>query len=225
MAAGDRRVVRLAGDPPLDFAAVEQDDGLFALATVILSTGGVEGAAPVFEASVPLTAAPLNKASASFTRPNNATQYAAQDEISDTTVAGSVTILNFANLVNEDAGSGYIIKAILRVTAIAATASTTNAVFRLLLFDTAPTPVGDNAAFPLLSADALKEVCYIDFAQITEGTGSTALYGLDDGVRTAFKCAAGARNLRGLLVAKAAYTPTAQSVWTIELMTEPASAA
>lgn len=220
MATGDRRVFRMAGDPPLDFAVVELDDGKFALATVPVPVSGDTAVNQTVVLQAPITASPLQKASANFTRPNNATQYAAQDEVSNSTVQGTAAALTFANVVAANGDTGYIVKAKLKITGIAATASPTNGVFRLWLFNAAPTMVGDNAAWPLLDADAAKDNDYIDFAVITEGTGSTVLYALDDGLRLGFKCAAGSRNLYGLLLAKAAYTPTALSVWTVDLMAE-----
>lgn len=169
-----------------------------------------------------LIAGPLVRVSTNFTRPNDTNAYAAQDEVSNSTTQGSAVALTFADVVADNAATGYLVKASLKVTAIGATAPTTNATFRLWLFDAAPTMVGDNVAYPLLSAELAKAIGYVDFTLITEGTGSTALYGLDDGIRLAFKCGAASKNLYGLLLAKAAYVGTAQSVWTVELTAERA---
>lgn len=171
-------------------------------------------------ALVTVAAAPLVKVSANFTRPNDTNAYAAQDEVSNNTAQGSAVALTFADVVASNGNTGYLVKASLKVTAIGATAPVTNATFRLWLFDAAPTMVGDNVAYPLLSAELAKAIGYVDFTLITEGTGSTAIYGLDDGLRLPFKCGAATKNLYGLLLAKAAYVGTAQSVWTVELLAE-----
>jgi hypothetical protein len=181
---------------------------------------GVTGSAINVEPVSPITAAPLVRVSANFTRPNDSSPYAAQDEVSNNTVQGSAAALTFSNVVAANGNTGYIVKATLRVTSIPATASATNAVFRLWIFDTAPTMVGDNVAWPLLTAELAKALGFVDFSLVTEGTGSTALYGLDDGLRLPFQCDAASKNLYGLILAKAGYTPTAQSIWTVHLMAE-----
>lgn len=164
----------------------------------------------------------LVKASANFTRPNNNTQYTAGDEVSNNASQGSAVALNFPNVVAANGETGYVVKGILKVTGITAPASPTNALYRLLLFDTLPTMVGDNA--PLLLTDALAAhlTCYVDFAAITGPGNSTALYCLDDGLRTAFKCDAADVDLYGILTAQAGYSPILNSTWTIDLLLERA---
>lgn len=191
-AAGEEKTIRV------------NDDGELVLANDVIS----------------LTAEPLSVVSANFTRPNTTTQYAINDEVSNDATAGSVVPLHFDNIVAANGDTGYIVKASLKVTGIPATASVTGALFRLYLFQTPMTPVGDNVVFPLLGADLADAECYIDFAMLTAGTGSTAMYGLDDGLRTPFKVDAASRDLYGLLIAMGTYTPTAQSVWTVRLFAE-----
>jgi hypothetical protein len=120
--------------------------------------------------------------------------------------------------VQNDGDTGYVVKATLRFDVAAV--SVTNAVFRLWLFTAAPTMVGDNVAWPLLTADLANAVGYVDFALITEGAGSSGAYGLDDGLRLAFKCGVASKDLYGILIAKAAFTPITSTVVTASLTVE-----
>lgn len=164
----------------------------------------------------------LVKVSANFTRPNNNTSYTTGDEVSNNATQGSAVALNFANVVDSNGKTGYLVKAVLKVTGITAPASATNALFRLFLYDTVPTMVGDNA--PLLLTDALAAhlVGFVDLAAIAGPGNSTAIYMLDDGLRLGFKCDAADVDLYGILTAQAGYAPILNSVWTIDLLIERA---
>lgn len=180
---------------------------------------GADGAMLV-EANAPITASPLVRVSDSFTRPNTVTQYAAQDEVSNSATQALAVPLHFVNVVSAVAGTGYLVKAAQRL--IVASVSVTNAVFRLHLFRAAPTMVGDNLAWPFLSADSDNWIGYVDFALITEGAGSTVAAGLDDGLRLAFQTGAASRDLWGVILAKAAFTPIGLTVVKIDLVAEEA---
>lgn len=164
----------------------------------------------------------LVKVSSNFTRPNNNTSYTAGDEVSNNATQGSAVALNFADVVAANGETGYVVKAMLKVTGITAPASATNGSFRLYLFDTVPTMVGDNA--PLLWTDALcaHYVGNVDFVALTGPGNSTALFMLDDGLRLAFKCDAADVDLYGILTAQAGYAPVLNSTWTIDLLVERA---
>jgi hypothetical protein len=144
--------------------------------------------------------------------------YAAQDEVSDNATGGSATPLNFADAVSAVGGSGFIVKAVIE----ASTATVANAVFRLWLFNAAPTMYGNDSPYQLDAADKAKRVGYVDFALITEGTGSDSAYGLDDGLRMAFTCDAADADLYGVLVAKAGYVWTNAQTFDITLTIEEA---
>ncbi len=159
---------------------------------------------------------PLIKVTDTFTRPNTATQYAAQDEVSNNATQASAVPLHFANVAAANAGTGYLVKAVLEFSRNVVT----NAVFRLWLFNAAPTMVGDNLAYSLLHSERAARVGYVDFALLTEGGSSDCAEGLDDGLRLAFKCGAASRDLWGVLVAKAAYTPAGLEVVTVYLTAE-----
>lgn len=169
--------------------------------------------------TVQLTAVPA-EATATVTLPGVGGTYAAQDEVSDNAVGGSATPLNFADLAAAVGGSGVIVKAVIE----ASTAVVANAVFRLWLFHTAPTMYGNDSPYQLDAADKAKRVGYIDFALITEGTGSDSAYGLDDGLRMYFTCAAADRDLYGVLVAKAGYVWAAAQTFDITLTVERTTA-
>ncbi|MGH2360442.1 MAG: hypothetical protein ACRDGM_07860 [bacterium] len=170
-----------------------------------------------------LLSLPLANASDAMTLPLVGGTYAAQDEVSDSAVGAMATPLNFANVVDGVGKSGYIVKAILESVSGAATFVVTNAVFRLWLFNAAPTTMfGNDSAFQLDAADKAKRVGYVDFALVTEGTGSDTGYGLDDGLRMAFTCDAGDVDLYGVLVAKAAYVWTASQTFDVFLTIEGA---
>lgn len=150
----------------------------------------------------------------SFTRPADTTAYAVNDAVADSTTAP--TILTFANMARANAGSGYITKAKLTINS----AVTTNASFRLWLYNASVTPTNDNAAFTLLNANADARIGYIDFALTTEGTGSDCCECTVSNISLPFVTGAASTALYGLLEAKAAYTPTNAGVFKIQLVAE-----
>lgn len=171
-----------------------------------------------------VTVYPLVVVGANFVQPASGEgAFAAQDEISDNATGGSATPLHFIDVVPANGGTGYIVKAELETVSGAATFVVTNAVFRLWLLNAAPAAMfGNDSPFQLDAADEAKRVGYVDFALVTEGTGSDTGYGLDDGLRLAFQCAGGSKDLFGVLVAKAAYTWTNSQTWKVKLTVEPA---
>jgi hypothetical protein len=165
-----------------------------------------------------VTAQPLVSQTQTLTLPGVGGTYAAQDEVSDHATGGSATPLHWTDLVAANGDTGYIVKATIE----ASTAVVANAVFRLWLFNAAPTMYGNDSPYQLDAADQAKRVGYIDFALVTEGTGSDAAYGLDDGLRLAFKTATADRDLFGILVAKAGYVWAAAQTFNVTLTIETA---
>lgn len=159
---------------------------------------------------------PLVKVTASMTLPAAGGTYAAQDEISNHATGGSVTPLNFADVAAANGGTGYIVKAVIETS----TAVVANAILRLWLFSVSPTAYGNDSPLQIDYADRAKRVGYIDFALLTEGTGSDGAYALDDGIRLAFKTDAADRDLYGLLEAKAGYVWGAAQTFEITLLAE-----
>lgn len=126
-----------------------------------------------------------------ITRPADTNAYAAKDAVSNSTSAP--TILTLTNAASHVGGNGYVVK--VRAFTNSATAML-GAVFRLHLYNEAPTAVNDNAQFALLWANRTKRVGFIDLpALATEGTGSDAAAALWVDLPLHFDCASNDRNL------------------------------
>lgn len=174
----------------------------------------LQGDSPV-DASNPLavTLASSSVAGASvvvqdeFTRPVNATAYAAND------VVGDGAVITFPNAAAAAAGSGNILRARL-ITDL----STITARFRLHLYDTAPTPIADNAAFTMLFANRAIRIGVVDFpaVAIKGGTGSDAVEAEKTDLRLTFQLPSG-RDLYGVLETLDIFTPTPGQKFLVEL--------
>lgn len=147
--------------------------------------------------------------SATFTRPNDTTAYAAGDAVSDSTSAP--TILTFAGAARAAGGSGLILSA----RHIKNSTNTANASFRLWLYRDTANAVADNAAFPLLWANRANRMGFIDFSHTSGSTGSDSSSSLVTYVGLPFSAAGTA--LYGQLTVTGAYTPGAQEQHFIEL--------
>lgn len=149
-----------------------------------------------------------------FVRPADTTAYAALDAVTNSTSAP--TILTFSSVARKAGGSGYITTARLQKS----TVTTTNATFRLYLFNTAITSVNDNAAYTLLWANRASLVGQINFTLATAGSGSDTAAATETNINLAFECAAADTNLYGILMATAAYTPASQENFRVDLFIE-----
>lgn len=160
----------------------------------------------------------INSATATFTRPVNTTEYAVGDLVANSTDAGEVLPLEFNDLLFQNYGEGYIVKAKL------STSQTTfNGILRLHLFKVAPAVVADNAAYPLLSAEQVNYIGNIDFISFfTGGSGSEAAVSVIKDERLALKLASdtGASALYGLLETRAVFTPASGQTFTVEITTD-----
>jgi hypothetical protein len=144
-----------------------------------------------------------------LTRPNDTPgAYSAKDEINTSTT--SPTYITFTNVARINAGTGTIAMVHKKVNNAAATAQ-----LRLHLYNAAPTPANDHAAFTQMWADRAKYIGYVDFGSpVVEGTGSDMAMVQVAAVNMPFVCAAASRNLFGrveVIVAGAA--PAASQVW------------
>lgn len=156
---------------------------------------GSDNPLPVAAGRVVVVTAPT------MTRPADTTAYAAGDLVANSTTAGSVVPLEF----DVGGGSGMVRK--IRIRTNRTSGGTTNAVFRVFLFRTAPTVAGgDNAAFnPANAANYLGAMDVVLTDQFSDGAvgngvpavGSEINYSLPDGSTKLF----------GLVRAGAAYTP------------------
>jgi hypothetical protein len=147
--------------------------------------------------------------SASFTRPADTTQYAANDAVTNSTSAP--TILEFANSARTSGGSGLILSA----RHVKSSTTTTNANFRLYLYRATVSSVNDNAQFPLLWANRANRIGFVDFTHTTQGTGSDSSSSLVTFINLPF--VATGTSLFGLLTVTAAYTPASGEQHYIEL--------
>jgi len=154
----------------------------------------------------------MNFTSVTLTRPANTTAYAAKDAISDSDSAPTILSFTVANRVS--GGTGYIVGARL------STSQSTNvARHRLHLFRSTPTPINDNAAYTLLTANFAIRIGYIDFAACqTEGSGSDVANSQNMTIRLPYICAA--TTLFGALETLDAFTPASAQVYKIELVTD-----
>lgn len=150
--------------------------------------------------------------SASFTRPANITAYAATDLVANNTTSGSVTPMSFAAARANDV-AGQVIRGILHKSSNV----TTNAMFRVHLFKASPSVSnGDNAAFsPTVATHYLG--CLEGTCVLNAASGTAAILTPVYGSSIPFVPASGTQNIFGLLEARAAYVPTSEEVFTIDL--------
>lgn len=145
-----------------------------------------------------------------FSRPADTSAYAAQDVVSNSTSAPA--LLEFADAARENGGSGII------VSARHLKNSTATGGFRLHLYcNNNATPVNDNAQFPLLFANRLNRIGFIDFSHISGGTGSDSTSALTVFTGLPFVCDSASSSLFGILTALTAYTPASAEQHFIEL--------
>lgn len=153
-------------------------------------------------------------ATATFTRPNDTTAYAANDLVANSTTAGSVVPMTFT--FPTGVGRSAWLRA-LRIQKSGTTA--TNANFHVRLYSTSPTVAnGDNGAWSTNQAasyngkvDAAIAEAFTDGCVIVDSLSESADVHLALG---------GNGVIYGLLVADAAYTPAANEVFTVTLICE-----
>ena len=153
---------------------------------------------------------PVGKsASATQTRPDNTTAYDALDVVG----TDAATNMEFADLSLNEGGLVAIMGVRLRIDASAIPA--TMGAFRLHLYSSAPTPITDNVAYNLPSADRDNYLTYVDIPAPID-LGDT-LFAKDENLNVTVKLAEGSRSLYGILQTIAEYTPTAEVVKTVTL--------
>lgn len=150
----------------------------------------------------------------SLTRPADTTAYAAGDGV--TTATSSASAMTVTNAARTAAGSGVI----LGGKATKSTTSTTNAQFRIWIYQAAPSAVpNDNAAFTAaVLADYQKLVCTatFDFAAGVVGSDGVEVPITVDRVNPGFKLSSG-QDLTVIWEARAAYTPGNAEVFRLAL--------
>jgi hypothetical protein len=149
--------------------------------------------------------------SATFTRPNDTTQYAIGDLVANNTTAGSVTPMSLT--LGNSFGTGQF--RLTRVRLAKSSVGVTAATFRVHLFSASPTSAaGDNAAFSTTISGWLGA---IDVPAMTAfSDGAVAVGAATAGSELLVKLASGA-TVFALLAALGTYTPTAQETFTLTL--------
>lgn len=151
--------------------------------------------------------------SASFTRPNDTTAYAANDLVANSTTAGSVVPMSF--VIPKGNGNGIQIRAI-KIHKTGATA--TNANFAVHLYASSPTVTnGDNGAWLsthsgyLGKLEAAIMTAFSDDAAVVDSMSEAAdLHFVLNSSSVVY----------GLMMADAAYTPEANEVFTVTIIGE-----
>lgn len=148
------------------------------------------------------------KKTATFTRPNDTTAYAAGDLVANSTTAGSVAPMTI--VFSEAAGNGLWLRT---ATLRKSQATIANANFRLWCMNASPTVTnGDNGALAgAFSSTVMFEPILLDAVTLLTGGGAIGSSLFDDGMleipATAYF----------LLEAMAAYAPAANEVFTLDI--------
>lgn len=156
------------------------------------------------------------------TRPNDTTAYSSGDFIGNSTTAASCTLANSGFTVASARANdipGRLIKCILQISGTVAA----NAVFRVHIFNSNPlssAPAnGDNGVFNMSSAAGYLGRFDVTVNQVF-GNGCVGFGTPTEGNYVDFTPATGTQNLFAVLEARASFTPIAQEVFTLTLITE-----
>jgi hypothetical protein len=149
---------------------------------------------------------------AGFSRPNNATAYAAGQLVANATSAGAVLPLQFPIGGNSMPGTTRIVRARLAKGGT----GVSNASFRVHLYETAPTPAnGDGGAWSTdQSAHWLGNIDIGSMLAFTDGAAGTG--SAPAGSELLLRLGAG-KTVYALLAALGAYTPAANEAFTLTL--------
>ena len=150
------------------------------------------------------------RASDSYTRPADTTQYTAGDQVAD----GTPSVLTFA-LPRISGGSGVIIYAVCHDSASVAVKPD----LRLYLFDTTVTPAADNAAWAPSDAEMLTSIGFVDFSAWEIGTVTAGAAGNCNSyvANLDIPFVATALSIFGVLVVRNAYIPVDSEIFTVKL--------
>ncbi len=150
-----------------------------------------------------------------FTRPADTTAYSINDVIADSTSAP--TIMSFTNIARAVGGQSYIVKA-----RVLTDQKTCTARMRLALFQTAPTPINDNAPKTRLWANRIISLGSIDFDPMTteDATNSTAASAMWTSAPINIVCDAASTTIYGILSTLDAFTPASAQQFYIAIDVE-----
>jgi hypothetical protein len=141
-------------------------------------------------------------ASASITRPENATPYSANDVVS---ITGAGEVITFANVSGITGNKIKITRAWMRIDVNAVPSGMSG--FFLHLFNALPTAIADNSAYNLPSADRAKYLGNI-YIPTPDDLGDT-LFSSIKNIESQYKLSGTA--LYGVLVTVGAFTPAGNS--------------
>lgn len=153
---------------------------------------------------------------ASFTRPNDTTQYAAGDAVSDDATTATAATFALPSMAAV-AGMGGVIQS---VTLHKTDVDAVGADFDIYFFSTQPggTTYEDNAAEAI--TDAVFQTC-VGFVALTAAANARSMALGDIYCRTnlnlVYECAAASTTLYFVIVARGTYTPAAQEVFTLKV--------
>lgn len=156
---------------------------------------------PASDAVAPVGSKTAVIAAATMTRPADTTAYAVGDMVANNTTAGSVTPIQFSNVVRSSGGTGVLRRLRLKKSGVSATGAS----FRVHLFRASPTAgAGDNAAFAVTSgsADYLGKVDITTDQSFGDGAAGFSDVSMGD-----IQINPAATSLFALLEARGAYTP------------------
>lgn len=197
-----------------DAASASGDTGLIAMAVrgdTPANTSNANGDyEPLQVSNGALWVSPLgfpNTVSVDITRPADATAYAVNDALSDSTTAPTSGGFTLTSIARKSGGSALITDVWVANSNPAATPLQGEIFF----FNTAVTNVNDNAAWAVSDAEIKTCVGRVGFALETGGNNSFAHV---QNVNILATCS-GTANLRFLIRVKNAYTPTASEVTTV----------
>lgn len=155
----------------------------------------------------------FRKVSATLTRPNTTDQYAAGDEISNSTTAPA--ILELAGVVKR-VGQGGVIRAIQVHGSVNAATDPTLDVF---LFDTSHAINNDNAAFAPSDAQMLTCIGGVSMGTAFQSGANNIMFQVRE-LNLPFVCAAASTSLFARLVERGTYTPASGETFAVVLLVE-----
>lgn len=196
----------------IELGAVELKDGATDNRAAVSSAGAVSVAPVATEVHVGAVGGAQLSAIATFTRPGDANDYAANDAVSNSTSAPAY--LTFADIARVNGGSGYIMEAY----AAHEKASVTPRL-RLHLFNVAPTPINDNAAlaFTYAIVGAAGYLGYVDFDAMTTNGGTDFSKSQMTKIGKTFTCASASRALYGMVQTLDIFVPGNAKGFTFKL--------
>ena len=149
-----------------------------------------------------------------LTRPADTAAYAVGDVLATATSGGDSTI-TFTGVAGENGAGGTIVSLVLEDDNGGATV---DGDFELWLYSVVPANQNDNVAFAPTDAENEDLVGVYALPTFFDAGGSHIYE--KDAIGTQFKCAAGGKDLYGVLVTRSAYTPLSAGKFTIKLGVE-----